>query len=189
MAAYARQAKDSELIQYATEINVRAERRCGELLATTVQHGGDRKTESRSNAPTLNEMGLSKNESSRYQQLAAMPEVPLNGRGCSATVSRTIQGDIVKAFHIAAVAALFIAAQPALAKGGGHSGGHSGSHSSGASHSSGGSHAVKGHTKKDGTYVAPTRATNPNKSKRDNYSSKGNTNPANGKQGTKDPDK
>lgn len=72
--------------------------------------------------------------------------------------------------------------------GGSHGGSHSGSHSSG-SHSSGGSHAVKGHTKKDGKYVAPTRATNPNKSKRDNYSSKGNVNPANGKQGTKDPDK
>lgn len=73
MAAYARQAKDSDLIQYATEIKVRAERRCGELLATTVQHGGDRKTESRSNAPTLIDMGLTRDESSRYQQLAAMP--------------------------------------------------------------------------------------------------------------------
>lgn len=52
-----------------------------------------------------------------------------------------------------------------------------------------GSHTIRGHTKKNGKYVAPSRATNPNKSKRDNYSSKGNTNPANGKQGTKDPDK
>lgn len=79
MAAYARQAKDSELIQYATEIKVRAERRCGELLARTEKNTGakgagpiaveryDR------NTPTLAQMGLTKDESSRYQQLAAMP--------------------------------------------------------------------------------------------------------------------
>lgn len=78
MAAYARQAKDSELIQYATEIKVRAERRCGELLRTTEKNAGGRPSENRSNdttgyAPTLAEMGLSKDESSRYQQLAAMP--------------------------------------------------------------------------------------------------------------------
>jgi len=50
-----------------------------------------------------------------------------------------------------------------------------------------GDHAVRGHVKKDGTYVAPTRATNPNSTQRDNYSSKPNINPANGKQGTKEP--
>jgi hypothetical protein len=49
----------------------------------------------------------------------------------------------------------------------------------------GGSHTVRGHTTKNGTYVAPTRATNPNNTKRDNYSQKGNVNPANGKEGTK----
>lgn len=76
--------------------------------------------------------------------------------------------------------------------GGGHSGGHSSSHSRGASHSHaspGGSHSIKGYTKKGGTRVAPAHATNPNKSKRDNYSSKGNVNPHTGKQGTKDPSK
>jgi hypothetical protein len=52
---------------------------------------------------------------------------------------------------------------------------------------SGGSHAVKAYVKKDGTYVAPTRATNPNKTQRDNFSSKGNVNPATGKEGTKAP--
>lgn len=51
--------------------------------------------------------------------------------------------------------------------------------------SSGGSHIVRGHTTKNGTYVAPTRATNPNNTKRDNYSQKGNVNPATGKEGTK----
>ena len=56
----------------------------------------------------------------------------------------------------------------------------------GGGHSSGGSHAVSGHVTKNGTYVAPTRATNPNSTKTDNYSHKGNVNPYNGKVGTKE---
>ena len=52
-----------------------------------------------------------------------------------------------------------------------------------------GSHSTKGYTKKDGTYVAPHRQTNPDKSKVNNWSAKGNTNPYTGKDGTKDPDK
>jgi hypothetical protein len=51
----------------------------------------------------------------------------------------------------------------------------------------GGSHSVNGHFKKNGTYVAPHRATNPNQTQRANYSSKPNVNPYNGKQGTKEP--
>ena len=77
MAAYARQAKDSELIQYATEIKVRAERRCGELLTRTAESGeraSRGKPAETSQASTLSEMGLTRDESSRYQQLAAMPE-------------------------------------------------------------------------------------------------------------------
>lgn len=50
-----------------------------------------------------------------------------------------------------------------------------------------GSHSTKGYFKKDGTYVAPSYATNPNATKTDNYSSKGNVNPYTGKEGTKDP--
>jgi len=83
MAAYARGAKDSELIQYATEIKVRAERRCGELLtrsaetgdrATREMHGrGGQVASFDQTPPTLAQMGLTKDESSRYQQLAAMP--------------------------------------------------------------------------------------------------------------------
>ncbi len=46
---------------------------------------------------------------------------------------------------------------------------------------------VKGYPKKSGTYVAPHNRTNPDKSKFNNYSSKGNTNPYTGKKGTKDP--
>jgi len=51
----------------------------------------------------------------------------------------------------------------------------------------GGSHNVNGHFKKNGTYVAPHRSTNPNHTQRDNWSSKPNVNPYNGKQGTKEP--
>lgn len=52
----------------------------------------------------------------------------------------------------------------------------------------GSSHHVKGHFKKNGTYVQPHRATNRNETQRDNWSSKPNVNPYNGKQGTKDPE-
>lgn len=49
------------------------------------------------------------------------------------------------------------------------------------------SHRVKGYTKSDGTYVAPTRATNPDARKTNNYSSKPNVNPYSGRVGTVDP--
>lgn len=49
----------------------------------------------------------------------------------------------------------------------------------------GGSHSVRGHVTKKGAYVAPSRATNPDSSKANNYSHKGNVNPHTGKEGTK----
>ncbi len=97
----------------------------------------------------------------------------------------------MKVLCAAAITALLIAAQPALAKGGG---GRVGSHAATSSHKSSsrpssGDHPVKGYSRKDGEHVEPTRATNPNSTKRDNYSSKGNVNPANGKKGTKEADR
>lgn len=50
-----------------------------------------------------------------------------------------------------------------------------------------GSHAVRGHVTKNGTYVQPHRATNPDRSRANNWSSKGNSNPYTGKAGTRDP--
>jgi hypothetical protein len=47
------------------------------------------------------------------------------------------------------------------------------------------SHSVRGYTTKRGTYVAPHRQTNPDRTQRNNYSTKGNTNPRTGKAGTK----
>lgn len=60
-----------------------------------------------------------------------------------------------------------------------------GSHS-GSGHVNPANHSIKGHTTKDGKYVAPSHATNPNGTKTDNYSQKGNVNPYTGKEGTKD---
>ena len=58
-----------------------------------------------------------------------------------------------------------------------------------ATNSSGGTHSVKGYTTKNGTYVAPHQQTNPNKTQRDNWSSKPNVNPDTGKAGTIEPKK
>jgi hypothetical protein len=48
---------------------------------------------------------------------------------------------------------------------------------------------VRGYTKRDGTRVESHRRTSPNKTERDNWSTKGNTNPDTGKKGTKTPRK
>ena len=58
-----------------------------------------------------------------------------------------------------------------------------------ATNSSGGTHSVKGHTTKNGTYIAPHQQTNPNGTQRDNWSSKPNVNPYTGKAGTIEPKK
>jgi hypothetical protein len=58
------------------------------------------------------------------------------------------------------------------------------SHSYSSSRSTG-EHMVSGHTTKSGTYVAPHWATNPNATRNDNYSTRGNINPHTGVEGTK----
>jgi len=47
------------------------------------------------------------------------------------------------------------------------------------------SHGVRGYVRKDGTYVAPHRQSNPDKSFNNNWSTNPNTNPYTGKQGTR----
>ena len=77
MAAYARQAKDNDLIEKATEIRVRAQRKAGEMLRQAAEQGlrntGGKPSQSATVTPTLEQIGLSRSESSRYQHLAAMP--------------------------------------------------------------------------------------------------------------------
>ncbi len=70
---YARQARNTEAERQAIQIRMRAEQRCGELLAAQLQHGGDRRSGSRSDDPTLIDLGISKQQSSDWQRLAAIP--------------------------------------------------------------------------------------------------------------------
>ena len=46
---------------------------------------------------------------------------------------------------------------------------------------------VRGYTTKRGTYVESHQRTTPNRSKMDNWSTKGNVNPYTGKKGTRNP--
>lgn len=73
-------------------------------------------------------------------------------------------------------AMLFVSGATVEARGGGGKGG-----------GKGGTVNVRPYTKKDGTYVTPHHRTAPDKSKDNNWGTKGNTNPYTGKPGTKQP--
>lgn len=80
---YAKQAKDSGLIEHATDIKLRAERRAGEILIGMAKDG-ERSTGGRpgENHPedmsvpkvaTLKDLEITHNESSQWQRLAKLP--------------------------------------------------------------------------------------------------------------------
>jgi hypothetical protein len=71
---------------------------------------------------------------------------------------------------IAVLILLWCAPTETLARGGG-------GHLSGTGHVNPSNHSTHGYYRKDGTYVHPYHATNPNQTGRDNYSTKGNVNP------------
>lgn len=78
IAAYARQAKDRDMIAWATELKVRAERRTGELLKEMEKHPGELKRGKVPSLPNgqhgkLKDLGISHRQSSQWQQLAAIP--------------------------------------------------------------------------------------------------------------------
>lgn len=83
--AYARQANNRQNELWASEIRIRAERRCGQMLAEQEKATGARgnlrgqgakivQSCSATTQKTLAGMGISKDQSSRWQKLAAVPE-------------------------------------------------------------------------------------------------------------------
>lgn len=77
----------------------------------------------------------------------------------------------------AAIAAIVLAVSPAaMARG---------SHAGGSYRSTPGYHYVQGHTTRTGTYVRGHYQTNPNHTRNDNWSTRGNVNPFTGERGTK----
>jgi hypothetical protein len=87
MRAYAMQAKDRDLIDCATDIRLRAERRAGELLAEVEKNtgvrsqlqgrdvsGGSIVRPPEDEVPTLSELGVSRTQSSRWQKIAKLDE-------------------------------------------------------------------------------------------------------------------
>ena len=93
LQAYARQAKDTTLITQATDIRMRAERRAGELLIEMAERGereakgGDRKSKSQPATliPKLNDLGVSKTQSSRWQRFAALDTDEFEAKVADAT--------------------------------------------------------------------------------------------------------
>lgn len=63
-----------ELQNYAAEVKLRAERKAGELLSQLQLHGGDRKSEQSEQRVKLDDLGITKDQSSRWQVTAAIPD-------------------------------------------------------------------------------------------------------------------
>jgi hypothetical protein len=79
MQKYAAQAKDPDLMNYAADINMRAQIRGGELLMQMAERGERQKTgmnqhgsSSVERLPALSDLGVTKTESSRWQRLASL---------------------------------------------------------------------------------------------------------------------
>jgi hypothetical protein len=104
LKSYASQKKGGEeSVRLAQEVIVRAERKMGELLDVTISHTGGRpKTvlieDCFQEDKTLSDMGISKNQSSKYQKLAEIPEKDFE----KAIESRRMAGERITATSVVA---------------------------------------------------------------------------------------
>lgn len=125
MSAYAKQAKDTAMIEMATEIKVRAERRLGEMLRDMPKNGGNQgqgrpslggsakappKLSAPSStppkarvpeplAPKLEQLGIDKKLSARAQKLAAIPEADFE---TTVATAKHVVGEVTSAFVLKA---------------------------------------------------------------------------------------
>jgi hypothetical protein len=113
-ALYAKQANDNELVEKATEIRVRAQRKAGEMLTLGKQRG-DRASQAdagkigaaerwnsgsdaaTSHAPTLAEIGITKDQSSRWQSLASMSDEHFE---TAVETAKSTAGEVTTAFML-----------------------------------------------------------------------------------------
>lgn len=113
MAAYARQAKDTEMIVWVTEIKVRAERRAGEMLLELKKSSGARGQltgRDSSGGPivvppedatkTLADMGITKNDSARWQKLAKVTPAQFED---AVMAAKEVAGEVTTAAIVRAV--------------------------------------------------------------------------------------
>jgi hypothetical protein len=94
---YARQAKDTELIDRATEIRMRAEIRAGQLLREMEKAKGGEQYHKCTGSPqepvhTLADLGVTKKQSHKWQKLAALSEAEQNTIIAEAKSPRTREG-------------------------------------------------------------------------------------------------
>lgn len=69
-------------LNHANEIKIRAERKMGEILMKKIPHQGGRPSENSVpqdtvSTPTLEELGISRHDSARFQKIASIPEAIL----------------------------------------------------------------------------------------------------------------
>src|SRR5579863_4339250 len=93
---YARQSNDRDMIEHATEIRLRAERRAGQLLEEMKATGerargsGDRRKESQ--LAILSDLGLTATQSSRWQKLGALDDEAFERRAVVAKRQAVVRG-------------------------------------------------------------------------------------------------
>jgi N6-adenosine-specific RNA methylase IME4 len=101
MLVYAQQAKDKRIIEYATAIKLRAERKAGQLLRELDKNQGAVKGKTGRKGkpvldtrPKLSELGISKTQSSYWQRLAGLDEAKFEAQVVAAQgkASRSLDG-------------------------------------------------------------------------------------------------